>query len=68
MVIDVCLCTCLCDMTIMIVLTIVICNDSRIVMSQNVAIPHLYKLPPALPYIFKMIDGEPIVVVYTAWS
>ena len=29
-------------MTIIIVLTIVVCHDSRIVMSQNITIAHLY--------------------------
>ena len=33
-------------MTIMIALTIVICHDSRIMMSQNLTIAHLYTILP----------------------
>ena len=33
-------------MTIVIVLTIVICYDSRIMMSQNITVAHLYRRAP----------------------
>ena len=49
---------CLQCMTIVIVLTIVICHDSRIVMSQNVTIAHLYLiLMLSFAYTYEVITS-----------